>query len=416
MSLLILVNSIVAQVRLESEIKISDLGLFFDGSKVGQNASNGSKYDFVFGSRITPHGDCIKEYNGFVFLTWYRGGENDRHVMLSRYNKSTGVLKTIEFPHQHNGFQNTPHLGESHNTIAVGICPINGTIHMLYDMHSYSETRPSNGSLANDYFRYSYSKANAATVSDANFTLSQFVNSSSGNYKHLSMKAGVNYKSLTYPNFFTNTNGELFMWIREGGNNNGAYKFCKYNGTSWSNFTQFNVLNAKNNGISYNWGLYGDIKFESGKMRIAFHIRSNNNTDKYTNNNGFYYAYSDDSNGLNQWKDHTGSGFSLPLINPDRIKVSEPGDQVTANGANSVNINSGADWTVTERGDVHLVTSVSGGGQNKNVHTYKKAGTTNFITSTNFPGGNLYTYNNVVYLIGLKNGKVFCRKSNWWYK
>ena len=60
-SLLTLVNFISAQVRLESEIKISDLGLFFDGSQVGQNSSNGPKYDFVFGNKITPHGDCIKE-------------------------------------------------------------------------------------------------------------------------------------------------------------------------------------------------------------------------------------------------------------------------------------------------------------------------------------------------------------------
>jgi hypothetical protein len=38
------------------------------------------------------------------------------------------------------------------------------------------------------------------------------------------------------------------MNIREGGNNNGAYKFTKYdaNTSIWSNFKHFNVLNAKN--------------------------------------------------------------------------------------------------------------------------------------------------------------------------
>jgi len=58
--------------------------------------------------------------------------------MLTRYNTVTGTMATIEFPHTHTGFQNKWWLGESHNTIAVGISPLNGTIHLLYDMHAYS--------------------------------------------------------------------------------------------------------------------------------------------------------------------------------------------------------------------------------------------------------------------------------------
>ena len=153
--------------------------------------------------------------------------------MLSRYNPNTGAVKTIEFPHRHTGYLNQPHIGESHNTIAVGIAPKDGTIHLLYDMHAYSEDRPapkpgeSTGAFANDYFRYSYSVKNAATVPDNPFTLDLFVNSNSGNYKHLEMRNDVDYRALTYPNFFTNKEGDLFMWIREGGNTNGAYKFAR---------------------------------------------------------------------------------------------------------------------------------------------------------------------------------------------
>ena len=401
-----------AQVKLIKDVKISDKGLFFDGKKVSQTAgNNGAQYDYVFGNRITPHGDCIKEYNGYVFMTWYQGGKSDRRVMLSRYNPNTGSIKTIQFPHRHNGFQNKAHLGESHNTIAIGISPIDGTIHMVYDIHSYSENRPSNGSLKNDYYRYSYSKKNIATISDSEFTLDKFVKTSSGLYKHLKMNSSENYKSLTYPNFFLNNKGELFLWVREGGNNNGAYKFCKYTNGKWSNFTQFNILNAKNRGLSYNWGLYGDIKFESGKMRIGFHIRANNNGDKYLYNNGFYYGYSDDENGLKQWKNHKGDNFSLPLINPQSLKISEPGDVVKSLGTNSVKISRGSDWTVTDKGDIHFVSAVSTSKEYKNVHTYKKAGNSTFQTSTSFPGGDLYTYGNDVYLIGLQSGRVFIEKT-----
>lgn len=407
--------TLIAQVTFEKEIKISDSGLYFDGEDVPNTSSdNGTAtYDFVFGNRITPHGDCIKEYNGYVFMTWYRGGKFDRHVMLSRYNPNTGVVKTIEFPHQHNGFQNQWWLGESHNTIAIGVCPIDGTVHMLYDMHSYDENRPSDGSLANDYFRYTYSKKNAATVPDSEFNINQFVKDSEGDYKHIEMKSGVDYRSLTYPNFFLNKKGELFMWIREGGNNNGAYKFCKYDGNQWSGFTQFNILNAKNKpGMNYNWGLYGDIKFSGGKMRIGFSTRYNDNNDKYTYNNGFHYAYSDDANGLTQWKDHTGKSLSLPVIDPSELKISEPGDQVPSAGGNSVTMSSGSDWITTDDEAIHFVTRVKGS-DNKwvNVHTYKKASETTFKTATDFPGGNLYAYKNDVYLIGLEGGRVFVEKA-----
>lgn len=406
---------VTAQVVFEKQIKISDRGLYFDGDKAGKNdANNGNgKYDFIFGKRITPHGDCIKEYNGFVFMTWYRGGKLDRHVMLSRYNPTTGAVKTIEFPHRHTGFQNRWWLGESHNTIAIGISPLDGTIHMLYDMHSYDEDRPADGSFSNDYFRYTYSKKDAATVPDSQFNLDQFVKNSRGGYKHLEMKRGVDYRSLTYPNFFLNKQGELFMWIREGGNDNGAYKFCKYDGNSWSNFKQFNILGARNtNGVDFNWGLYGDIKFSGGKMRIGFATRYNNKNDKYKFNNGFHYAFSDDPEGLTQWKDHAGKSVSLPVVDPNKIKISEPGNLVPSNGKDSVTMSGGADWITTDNEDIHFVGRIQGSDKKwVNVHTYKKAGAANFTTATNFPVGNLYTFNNDVYLIGLAGGRIFVEKA-----
>ncbi|WP_245617650.1 BNR-4 repeat-containing protein [Siansivirga zeaxanthinifaciens] len=341
--------------------------------------------------------------------------------MLTRYNTITGTLATIEFPHRHTGYQNRYWIGESHNTIAVGVSPLNGTIHLLYDMHSYSNTRPSDGSLSNDYFRYSYSIANAAALPDADFTLDKFVQNSNGGYKHLSLNGGVdynNFSALTYPKFFLNDSGDLFMYMREGGNNNGAYKFSKYNAntSTWSSFTHFNVLNAKNQpGITYNWGLYGDIKYVNGKMRIGFQRRSSNNSDKYQYQNGVYYAYSDDQNGFTGWKNHQGQSFSLPLYDADFIKVMEPGDYVQGTNANSISIVSGFDWTVTEQGDVHIISRVRDNqfSVTKNLHTYKPAGATNFTTSEAFSGADeIYTSGNDIFIIGLTSaGRVYVEKA-----
>jgi hypothetical protein len=416
--------AITAQVLFEKEIKISDTALYFNGNRVNQNATNtgdNAPYDFLFGRVITPHGDCIKTYNEYVFMTWYRGGKADRHVMLTRYNTITGISKTIEFPHRHTGFQNQPWIGESHNTIAVAVSPIDGTIHLLYDMHAYSRTRPSDGSLSNDYFRYSYSQKNAASVSDDDFTLNQFIkDSGDGDYKHLSLNGGESYsefQGLTYPQFFLNDSGDLFMYMREGGNNNGAYKFSKYatSTSTWSEFTHFNTLNARLKGETYNWGLYGNMKYVNGKIRIGFQRRSSNNSDKFQYQNGVYYAYSDNQTGKDSWKNYKGEAFSLPLIDADKAKVMEPGDLVTTTAANEVYIVGGFDWTVTDSGDIHMISEVKDTENNitKYAHTYKKEGETDFITTTNFAGAeSIYTFKNDVYIIGLSNsGRVYVEKA-----
>ncbi|WP_400077530.1 BNR-4 repeat-containing protein [Winogradskyella sp. R77965] len=412
-----------AQVVLENEVKITDFGLHFNGSKVPNTSSdNGSttSYDYVFGRNISAHGDCIKTYGDYVFMTWYRGGKTDRHVMLTRYNTITGTMATIEFPHTHTGFQNKWWLGESHNTIAVGISPLNGTIHLLYDMHAYSISRPSDGSLSNDYFRYSYSIANAASVSDAEFTLDKFVQNGTGGYKHLKLTGNTpqsEFDGLTYPKFFLNDAGDLLMNMREGGHTNGMYKFSKYdaNTATWSNFTDFNALGANSQpGITYNWGLYGSMKYVNGKMRIGFQRRSANNTDKFRLQNGVYYAYSDDQSGASNWKTHDGQSFSVPLYDADVIKIIEPGDYVQTTQVDQVYIVQGFDWTVTDNGDVHIISRVRDDEFNvtKNLHTYKPAGATDFITSENFSGADaIYTAGDDVFIIGLSSGRVKIQKT-----
>ena len=415
--------SISAQVQLENEVKITNFGLHFNGSKVPNTSSdNGSttSYDFVFGRNISAHGDCIKTYGDYVFMTWYRGGKTDRHVMLTRYNTVTGTMATIEFPHTHTGFQNKWWLGESHNTIAIGISPLNGTIHLLYDMHAYSASRPSDGSLANDYFRYSFSIANAAAVTDAEFTLDKFVQNGTGGYKHLKLPGSApqnEFDGLTYPKFFLNDAGDLLMNMREGGHNNGMYKFSKYdaNTSTWSNFTDFNALNANNQpGITYNWGLYGSMKYVDGKMRIGFQRRSANNNDKFQLQNGVYYAYSDDQTGTSNWKNHQGQSFSLPLYDSDFIKVMEPGDYVQTTQVNQVYIVQGFDWTVTDNGDVHIISRVKDNQFNvtKNLHTYRPAGASDFTTSENFAGADaIYAAGDNVFIINLVNGRVKVQKT-----
>ncbi|EWH10524.1 hypothetical protein DS2_07818 [Catenovulum agarivorans DS-2] len=427
-----------AAVTLESSTKIADNALHFDGTDIdGAGLSTSqmktdSQYHYKFGRSISAHGDSVKTYKHYVFMTWYRGGKDDRHVMLTRYNSKTGSIKTIEFPHQHNGFQGNWWIGESHNTIGLAISPKNGTIHMVYDLHAYDDTsvydNPSQAKFdddrfKDDFFRYSYSVPGAAEAPDEEFTLEkQFVKDTSevsegpNDYKHLTMTGDLadkrNFASLTYPKFYETPDGELLLYMRWGGNNNGAYYFNKYDSATqkWSTFTPFNYRTQKSHGNAYNWGLYGFMKYINGKLRVGFQQRSSNNNDKYLYQNGIYYAYSDHPDGLGDWKNHKGEDMTWPLVDSDEIFVYEPGNLVETEQANKVRIVDGFDWTVTAKGDIHFIHKTKDLENNKTVygHTYKPAGASEFITSTDFAGAsNIYTSGNDIYIIGLSNSKPY---------
>lgn len=427
-----------SQVTLQSQVKIADNGLYFDGlyldySSVG-DADTGEKYDFFFGRSISAHGDSIKKFKHYVFMTWYRGGKDDRHVILTRLNTQTGSVVNIEFPHQHSGFRGNPLIGESHNTIGLAISPINATIHMVYDMHAYDDTNHG-GKFKDDFFRYSFSIAGAADLPDEQFTLDKFVKDTSevnqgpNDYKHLTMTGDIadknSFARLTYPKFFNTSDGTLLLYMRLGGNNNGAYLFNRYNAESqtWSKFTKFNLTNQRNEGNVYNWGLYGNMKYLNGKLRVGFQQRSSDNNDKYKYQNGVFYAYSDHPDGFGQWFNHKNEAMTWPLVNSDEIKVFEPGDYISHEHTNSVYIVKDFDWTVTERGDIHIISLVqtntstadatefgfSGIPREKvYIHAYKPAGASDFIIDTEFVGAtSIYTSGDNIYIIGLSNGKPY---------
>ena len=425
--------SLNAEVTLEQQIKITDEGLHFDGrnldfSNVG-SPDTGEKYDYFFGPNISAHGDAVKTYKHYVFMTWYKGGKNERNVMLSRYNTLSGELSTIEFPHRHTGFRGDPLVGESHNTIGLAVSPINGTIHMVFDMHAYDDNNHG-GKFKDDFFRYSYSVPGAAELPHSEFTLDKFVKDISevsqgdDDYKHLTMTGNLgdkgNFARLTYPKFFTTVDGTLLLYMRLGGNNNGAYVFNRYDAEAekWSTFTPFNENNQKSKGNPYNWGLYGNMKYINGKLRVGFQQRSSDNTDKYKYQNGVYYAYSDHPDGFGDWKNHKGEPMTWPLINSDEIKVFEPGDYISHTEANSVYIVGSFDWTVTEKGDIHIISKVRSTDRNRPdyeevyIHSYKPAGADEFIISTDFTGASeIYTSGDNVYIVGLEGGRPYVEKA-----
>ena len=160
------------------------------------------------------------------------------------------------------------------------------------------------------------------------------------------------------------------------------------------------------------------MKYVNGKLRVGFQQRSSDNTDRYTYQNGVYYAYSDQAEGFGEWKNHKGEPMTWPLVNSDEIKVFEPGDYISHQEANSVYIVGSFDWTVTAKGDIHIISLVRSTDRNRPdfeqvyIHSYKPAGADEFIHSTDFVGAsNIYTSGDNVYIIGLRNGYPYVEKA-----
>lgn len=337
---------------------------------------------FNFGPQISAWGDAVKVYGDYAFVSWYKGGMENRYVMLSRKNLNGGEWETIQFPHQHIGFRGDPEIGDSHNTIAVGIAGVDGTIHLLYDMHAYTrQNQPDH------YFNYNISVPGAATAE--NWDLSLF--EEKRNY----LRQGVNYEGVTYPRFLANDDGELLATWRIGGDQRGSYYFSVYDGNGWSNNNQLTNGNINSNP----WGPYGSLQYTQGKYRLGLSIRLRDRGDLgFQLNSGFYYTYSDDPSGLSDWRNLDGDPLSLPITNPDLMKIGEPNHFGVGN-----RIPFAARWTLTDNGSLHFGSTVSG----TNVHYYKGPNDDGFnIATTGVPNGSFFSVGDTIFMAGIENGRV----------
>jgi len=442
-SLLFLIQCVVLNAQNPTRdftIPVTDNALYFDGVKLPANnipagwESTGPEYDYEFGKKLVADGDCITAIDGYLFFAWYAGGKDNRYIQVSRFNPTTNQIKTFQLNWQHTGFRGNRNIGESHNTIAIGISPKNKTLHLLYDMHAYSadvtnnpgfySNRIGNGTpIANRYFRYSYSIKDVTAISDDNWTQENVLekavdNNFVGNYTHNNLNGANNpsqFERLTYPRFFLNSDNDLFFQMRVGGNTNGALRFYKYNSNdkSWGNFRAFNVTNAKNNPApnapDYNWGLYGDIKFLNDKICIGFQRRKGL-TDKYQYQDGMFFAVASNANAT-AWEDYEGNPIASPVVNAESIKIGNPERQLPSQGegatTDEIVMTGPFDYTVTKRGDIHMIARVRDNHNNESgiVHYYKpiSSGWNRELLGSSVQASNIYTSGNKVYIIGLNN-------------
>lgn len=350
----------------------------------GQVAPDGLIFtDFQFGDRITPHGDCIKIHEGYIFVSWYRGGMDDRAVMLSRKKIGGDTWKHIEFPHQHQMFRGDTTKGDSHNTIAVGISPRDNTIHLLYDMHAYTTA-----DTPDDFFNYSYSVKGAALVPDSLWTLDLFYPKQNYLVSSLAQQNPGYYQRVTYPGFFLTEDDELMVKWRIGGHINATMYFTRYDGLGWSE-------SVKWNNYAVTSGFYGNFGVYNGKLHSIWSRRMSSDHDLgYINNRGLYYGYSHTGDGMSDWFTADGINGGFPIVDQELFKIAEP-------SVPGQRISSSPGFVITENGAFHAQVLV--GAQNK--HYYRLHPDDPLQMELGGPDQAMYAFGDRVYSVYLQNGR-----------
>ncbi|MFK8058655.1 MAG: BNR-4 repeat-containing protein, partial [Polaribacter sp.] len=228
---------------------------FLENSKITDEAFYFWKADdakpYHYGASINPHGNCMKVSNGFVFYTWYRGGWADRTLMVSRKKIGEGTWVHVALPAK---MSLVGGLGVTHLTTNIGISPIDGTIHLMFDHH-------------NEDLNYIRSKKNIAFGPDSDFIAANFLPQQ--DY----LIPGKKVTSVTYPDLFNNDKGEMYFERRLGSAVGGDIIMTYYDGNTWSPETTI----IRGRGAQVSQGerhfAYGTAHFMNGKFYYSYSPR-----------------------------------------------------------------------------------------------------------------------------------------------
>lgn len=289
---------IVALVTSTSASILADVSV----RKVGDSIVDSStlnlgekKYGEVrFGRTIngcTFQQDAIATHAGYQYVGYYDG---DRQVCIGRRKLPLGKWEVIRFADYE--FKSN----DSHNTISIGICPADGTIHMAFDHHVHS-------------LHYRVSKNGVATNPETTkWQASVFGPVLSELEKNKPIK-------VTYPRFWQTPNGGLQVCYRHRGSGNGSRMLVDYDpkSSSWSNTRQLDSSKGTY-GKSHSRGSYpnGYTYGPKGNLHTTWVWREGPGTA----NHDLMYAYSEDQG--KTWLNNAGDKLNGPAaLNSPGITV-----------------------------------------------------------------------------------------------
>jgi len=218
--------------------------------------------------------DGIITHNGYQYAAFWN---TNRHVVMARRQLPDGTWEKFELT----DYANTA--DDAHNTVSLGICPGDGTLHLAFDHHG------------NDlHYRRSVIGLTTDPASAA-WTASSFTAVTS------SLESGVPIAQVTYPRFVTRPGGSrLLLAARIGSSGSGDESLWEYDASNqtWVSLGRFidgitDSVNAYLHGLSYTRG--------GSRLHIAWCWRE---TPDATTNHDLFYAYSDDHG--RSWQNNQG--------------------------------------------------------------------------------------------------------------
>lgn len=238
--------------------------------------------------------DGIVSYQGYQYAAFWN---TSRHVIMARRALPSGAWSTFEFTDY------SLSADDAHNTISLGICPGDGTLHLSFDHHSNNlHYRKSVAGLATNPIAATWAASSFSAVTS-------------------SLVGSTTVALVTYPRFVTEPGGnKLLFEARLGTSGSGDEYLWEYDAAThaWTSLGMYvygtvDSINAYPHGLSYTRG--------GSRLHMSWCWRE---TPDASTNHDLLYIYSDDHG--RTWKNNSGTtvattGSSYASKNSAGIKV-----------------------------------------------------------------------------------------------
>ncbi|RWA09121.1 hypothetical protein EKO27_g5989 [Xylaria grammica] len=278
--------------------------------------------------------DAIRSFNGWQYACFYaslQSAQEPLFVHLSRRKLPDGPWQTLVFK----DYPQT--VDDGHNTVQLGICPGDGTIHLSYDHHC-------------DVLRYRHSKVGVATSpEEANWGPELFTRTLSTLPGLSSPKMTELLSYVTYPRFVTRGQDLLFTF-RTGKAGLGDDHLCVYTASSPSpgsssetreELGTYSFLGTHLKGVSNNPYIHGldaspdgtrlyttwvyreFVHYEGWDDPLDTKHKTQAGPNSAANNRDLCYAWSED--GGTRWRSGSQGAVIADLERGESIQPTAPG-------------------------------------------------------------------------------------------
>jgi hypothetical protein len=287
-----------------------------------------------FGSTVngrTHQQSPLISHRGYQYAAYV---DAKRRICIARRKLPSGSWETIHFEDHH--FETN----DSHNSVVIGICETDGTIHMAFDHHA-------------SRLNYRVSKPDAASDPESaiwNQSLFSEVLHTLGSVRP--------EDRITYPRFFNAPNGNLMLYYRAVTSANGDGMIEEYNGNKhdWTpglgKFIARDIDTFTVNGATsrYRCPYLNSISYSGTRLHVSWIWRDLFEKTNARNQHSLCYVYSDDDG--RTW--HNSAGKVVGETGKTFIHLNTPGLVASEISTNQGLSNQNTHYAYPD-GSIHIV-------------------------------------------------------------